>query len=200
MIRGVSIGNERACFARTPRRPGNAAMRSLSAVALRAMARRAPVRSAKETCHSTKRTHRFFDGKLHLSISDTMGYTIKFYGKSVGSFWETNPPGGVFWWGSVAATTTSRHLPRKYSVWRVVRLRSVGLGLENEPTGEGFWRLLGSFFDGIGVMFCGDGRGHDGARPSKNRGAIWIARGGDLGYKSLPARVPVVPRRKADFR
>jgi hypothetical protein len=40
--------------------------------------------------------------------------------KSVGSFWKTNPPGVVFWWGSVAATTTSRHL--------------VGLGLENEPT------------------------------------------------------------------
>src|ERR1017187_4013562 len=59
MIRRVSNGNERACFARTPRRPGNAAMRSLSAFALRAMARRAPVRSAKEMCHSTKRTHRF---------------------------------------------------------------------------------------------------------------------------------------------
>src|ERR1035438_6374840 len=36
-----------------------AAVRSLSAFALRAMARCAPVRSAKEMCHSTKRTHRF---------------------------------------------------------------------------------------------------------------------------------------------
>jgi hypothetical protein len=37
--------------------------------------------------------------------------------------------------------------------------------------------------------------GHDGAWPSETDGAIWIARGGDLGYKSFPARVPVVPRR-----
>jgi hypothetical protein len=39
-----------------------------------------------------KRTHRFFGGKQHLSISDTMGYTIKFYEKTVGSFSKTNPP------------------------------------------------------------------------------------------------------------
>ena len=168
-------------------------MRSLSAVALRAMARRAPVRSAKETCHSTKRTHRFFDGKLHLSISDTMGYTIKFYGKSVGSFWETNPPGGVFWWGSVAATTTSRHLPRKYSVWRVVRLRSVGLGLENEPTGEGFWRLLGSFFEELGSCFAETDEATTERGPPRTvaqfglpEGGIWGISPSLLGYQWFP--------------
>ena len=48
---------------------------------------------------------------------------------SVGSFSRTNPPERGFWRGSVAATTTLRHLPPKYSVWRVVRLRSVRLGL-----------------------------------------------------------------------
>src|SRR5437016_2199279 len=46
----------------------------------------------KEACHSTKRTHRFFGGKPHLSISDTMGYTIKYCGKTLGSFSKTNPP------------------------------------------------------------------------------------------------------------
>ena len=52
---------------------------------------------------SAKRTHRFFDGKWHLSISDTMGYRTKFRVKSVGSFSKTNPPvrgfGGV--WGDL---------------------------------------------------------------------------------------------------
>jgi hypothetical protein len=54
-----------------------------------------------------------------------MSYGGKTSGKTVGSFWKTNPPGGVFRWGSVAATTTLRHL--------------VGLVLENEPTGEVFF-------------------------------------------------------------
>jgi hypothetical protein len=45
---------------------------------------------------SAKRTHRFCLGKQHLSISDTMGYTIKLCWKTVGSFSETNPPGGCF--------------------------------------------------------------------------------------------------------
>ena len=67
----------------------------------------------------------------------------------MGSFWKTNPPGGVLpqttaasrptrlWWGSVAATTTSRHL--------------VGLGLENEPKIGGYFvsfhRKVGSFLE-----------------------------------------------------
>ena len=47
---------------------------------------------AKEICHSTKRTHRFFDVKQHLSIRHTIGYTRNFCEKTVGSFWKTNPP------------------------------------------------------------------------------------------------------------
>jgi hypothetical protein len=77
---------------------------------------------------SAKRTHRFSERKQHLSNRATSTYPGKIPAKSVGSFCKTNPPGGVFWWGSVAATTTSRHL--------------VGLGLENEPTG-------GVFFGGV---------------------------------------------------
>jgi len=51
---------------------------------------------ADQTCHSTKRTHRFCLGKQHLSITDTMGYTIKFCRKTVGSFSGTNPPERYF--------------------------------------------------------------------------------------------------------
>ena len=56
--------------------------------------RRIPGRNAKEMCHSTKRTHRFFDGKVGLSDWGTMGSDGRNPGISVGSFWKTNPPGG----------------------------------------------------------------------------------------------------------
>ena len=70
----------------------------------------------------------------------------------MGSFWKTNPFGGVFWWGSVAATTTSRHL--------------VGLGLENEP-------ILRGVFEGVlafGMVFYARFRGcaaHTYGRPPR---------------------------------
>jgi hypothetical protein len=65
----------------------------------------------------------FFGGISVVSGYEYISYSEKCRRNSVGSFWKTNPPGEVFWWGSVAVTTTSRHL--------------VGLGLENEPTGRG---------------------------------------------------------------
>jgi hypothetical protein len=41
---------------------------------------------------SAKLTHRFCLGKQGLSGTATIGYTIEFFGKTVGSFWKTNPP------------------------------------------------------------------------------------------------------------
>ena len=89
---------------------------------------------AKEMCHSTKRTHRFL-AKFFMDVP--MNALVAFesyernrwvrFGKRTHRFAfakATARLGWRFWWGSVAATTTSRHLVR--------------LGLENEPTGEGF--------------------------------------------------------------
>ena len=45
---------------------------------------------------SAKRTHRFGVGKVGLSDWGTMGSDGKNLGISVGSFWKTNPPGGVY--------------------------------------------------------------------------------------------------------
>jgi hypothetical protein len=45
---------------------------------------------------SAKRTHRFWRGKPGLSFCDTMGYAGKICQETVGSFSETNPPGGCF--------------------------------------------------------------------------------------------------------
>ena len=115
----------------------------------------------KERCHSPKRTHRFFDGKLHLTISDTMGYAIEFHRKSVGSFSKTNPP------------------ERGFRGFRGDLLTELGPDLDR---------------------FCGNGRGHDGAWPSKADRAIWIAGERDLGYKCFPARGTCGSWKDRDFR
>ena len=45
---------------------------------------------------SAKRTHRFLAGKQVLSDCETNRNDRKYFGFSVGSFWKTNPPEGVF--------------------------------------------------------------------------------------------------------
>ena len=45
---------------------------------------------------STKRTHRFRDEKHGLSSTERRSYVGKISGKTVGSFWKTNPPGVAF--------------------------------------------------------------------------------------------------------
>jgi len=76
------------------------------------------------------------------SACEYIGCIGKLREKSVVRFWKTNPPGDVFWWGSVAATTTLQHLPPKYNVWRVVRLRSVRLVWKTNPPERAFGALF----------------------------------------------------------
>ena len=49
---------------------------------------------AHQTCHSTKRTHRFAVENRRLSIWITMSCAAEERHFSVGSFWKTNPPEG----------------------------------------------------------------------------------------------------------
>ena len=52
------------------------------------------VGAAKQTCHSTKRTHRFAIENMNLSIWIAMSCAAEERRFSVGSFWKTNPPEG----------------------------------------------------------------------------------------------------------
>ena len=48
---------------------------------------------AKKMCHTTKRTHRFWQRKHGLSDCEASRSDGNFGRLSVGSFWKTNPPG-----------------------------------------------------------------------------------------------------------
>ena|ERR1035441_5307070 len=87
---GASVGAKASAYARPLRRTGR---------------RGGPPRPTKTfgrtkggatICVFPKRTHRFLTKRQQLSNTDTMSYAINRLGKTVGSFWKTNPPERVF--------------------------------------------------------------------------------------------------------
>jgi hypothetical protein len=136
---GGSLLREDATKARLPA--------PLSAVRLR-QSYGATGRAAKETCHSTKRTHRFLtDFSMEVTMNTCVAKETCERNRWVRFRKRTHREGVLRGargrkWGKrsqflgggrkeIAAKTSSRRLPPRYSVWRVVGLRSARLGFRS---------------------------------------------------------------------
>ncbi len=144
-----------------------------------------------KTCVFAKRTHRFCAGKLHLSGRATMGYTIKSLGKTVGSFWKTNPPEGCFWWGSVAPAARIRRVSSD-SAWKTNPPEGVFCRVRRPESEK--WRRIGSMV-ASGPLALQVGRS---ARSGDRR--TTEGRRGRQGQPSLPLMGTGVFLRRDSFR